>query len=376
MSMNTNQWGKDKKNDISSIFQLTLFAISFSDPEKLQVNPTEVHRTMTVNIEKLPKLIPRSSWLNNSSNNNSSAAAVAAREQNPPPPLQNAQSRITRQNSVICVSSPRSLATVTSTTNSSHTTNMPNGSAAVAATAATSPTSPNSKGKISLVPTNLLINQQKQQQQQQQHLLGKNYFVSQNVSTITQTSVTSQSGNDPNKPKMPMKVLLVNTMPKPQQAPPQRTQPPTPTSQAVISTAPTTVDQVISSQSVKSQPPPTRRIIPKRRPTKSSLSIPGIKTLLSSLIRTQQEANSLTKQRLLMDRERFNYERRVVDEFTGLVPILKELGAQLLHSQRGSGAGVLEQHHVHPTSTALDCNGHDANDMEVAAEEELEISDT
>lgn len=329
-------------------------------------------------IEKLPKLIPRSSWLNGGSSNNN---VSTSREQNLPPPLQNSQSKITRQSSVICVSAPRSLATVTTTTTS-------NGHIS----GQMSPQS-QGKGKISLVPTNLLLNQQKQLQQQQQT---KNYFVSKNVSTITpvgpgqaQTKTIQAAGPmvTADKSKMPMKVLLVNTMPNHAQMSATPTNSsnscnnnnkaeiiPLPMEPAQHQTHFQAINKLPVNQiPIRNTPPPplstSRRSnvgigkAPKRSPASGqSISVPGIKSLISNLIRTQQEANGLNRERLQLDRERFNYERRVIDEVMCLVPILRDIGATFLQQRV---VDVVGERHVNQSPSpnerpamVVQCNGH------------------
>lgn len=282
--------------------------------------------TRNLNIEKLPKLIPRSSWLNTSSN----GSGVTIEPPNPPP-LQNSR-RVARHDSVICVSAPRTVPTVTSTTNSTNGGGGPG----------------QSKGKISLVPTNMLLSQQKHAA-----AAGKNFFVSSknmNMSTLTPTNMNQSSG-DPNNSKMPMKVLLVNTMPNPAQMPA------TPTNKADISLEPV---ETVHNRSVKKL---RRNRIPRR--SSQTLTIPGMKSLLSSLIRTQQEANALNHQRLQL-------ETRAVDEVLGLIPILKGIGTQFLYQQQQQQMPP-EQHQ--PSSSTIQYNGHDPTEMAAAEEVEIE-SDT
>lgn len=104
-----------------------------------------------------------------------------------------------------------------------------------------------------------------------------------------------------------------------------------------------------------------------------------MKSLLGNLIKTQQEANTLNRERLALDKEKFNYEKRVVDQVLGLVPILKDIGTQFLQQQRPSP----EQQHLPSSSAPLQCNGvteeedDDCVPMAVAAEEEIgDESDT
>lgn len=309
----------------------------------------------------MPKLIPRSSWLNNTS---------APREQNPPPLRSSSHKIATRQSSVICVSSPRTISTtVTSTTSS----NNINSNIA------------QSKGKISLVPTNLLLNQQ------QQSAGGKNYIVSNNgnnLSTITTTTINQNPtvAGDHNNSTMPMKVLLVNTMPKP-------AQPPNPASIAnkaeiipipmdskiqpkfLAGTNPLTSPKIATGAAQPDQRPRLgQRVVKRRRPrTDQTLVIPGMKTIISNLIRTQQETNALVRQRLELDTTQFNYHRKIFDELLGLVPILKGIGTQFLLASSN-------QHQQPSSSSTLNCNGHDeevvVEEDEDEEEEEEEVSDT
>lgn len=116
-----------------------------------------------------------------------------------------------------------------------------------------------------------------------------------------------------------------------------------------------------------------------------TLTVPGMKSMLTSLIRTQQRANALTRERLQMDRERFNYEKRIVDEVMGLIPFLKDIGAQLIRQQQRHEPQE-QAAAPHLEGSAVHCNGHQGAGEEeddeddpvvvvVAEDEGLEIRD-
>lgn len=221
-------------------------------------------------------------------------------------------------------------------------------------------------GKISLVPTNLLLNQQQQQQQQQQaqQLQHKNFFMPSNMTTTITTSVGQSSvpGDHSSTTTMPMKVLLVNTVPKQSHPTQMSTSTPTihhqnpnkaeiiplpldyPTSRLPsvnhYARAPAKHPVDVREEQLNRRRP--RRIIKRIRPQSQTLAIPGLKTLLGNFIQTQQETNAI-------NRERLELEKRVVDEFLGLMPILKGIAGQFLTSATTN--------HQQPTST-LHCNGH------------------
>lgn len=207
--------------------------------------------------------------------------------------------------------------------------------------------------------------------------------MSKNMSTITQTNVHQSMADHNNKSKLPMKVLLVNTMPK------QHTQMQTaPTTRNKVDIIPIPMDQTqqhpptIKSQTTHNIPPPPtptvksgRRVV-KRKATGQTLSIPGMKSMLTSLIRTQREANALTKERLQLDTEKFKYEKKVFDEVLGIIPILKQIGSQFLNNSNPNNTQQPNQSLLtqqQPSST-LQCNGHDptvaANTTEEEDEEE------
>ena len=332
------------------------FRFSSSESSKAEANSSE---TRNLNIEKLPKLIPRSSWLNSSgANGTSTTLSNSSSRETHPPPLQNSQKVATRQNSVICVSAPRSLAPVTSTANPS------NGA---------SNSSQQSKAKISLVPTNLLLNQQKAQ-----NVAGKNFFVSKSMGPMTPTTIT-QSVVDANKSKMPMKVLLVNTMHNTTHMASSVTTPAQVNTKAEIIPVPLEVKTSAPTTTHRAAKRPIRRTPLKRRRV---AAIPGMRSLLSSLIRTQQEANFLNRQRLQLDTEKFHNEKRVVDDILGLVPILKDIGTQFLKSQTAAPESGTPSEPP-PTSKAPQCNGHytktpeddrPVEEQEVDEDEEEDVS--
>lgn len=117
-----------------------------------------------------------------------------------------------------------------------------------------------------------------------------------------------------------------------------------------------------------------------------TLVVPGMKSMLTSLLRTQQRANALARERLQMDREKFNYEKRIVDEVMGLIPFLKDISTQLIQQQQQQRHEPRDQSAAHQASSAVHCNGHqDAGEEEeddeddpvvvLAEDEGLEIKD-
>lgn len=279
--------------------------------------------------------------------------------------------KATRQNSVIYVNPAKtSTATISPKATVTSTTSHNNGPC--------STNGPN-KGKISLVPTNLLLGHQQQQQQQapqlQQPQQNKNFFMPASMSATTITTSVGQSSMAGDHGTMPMKVLLVNTMPK--QHPQSMTTSSStahhhnPNKAEIIplpmdhnSRLPSTVNQLplhkhpnrVEEARINHEQRRPRRTTKRIRPQIQTLAIPGLRTLLGNLIQTQKETNAI-------NRERLQLEKRVVDEFMGLLPILKGIAGQFLASVN----------HQQPTST-LHCNGHVAEEgeeeEEVMAEED------
>lgn len=112
---------------------------------------------------------------------------------------------------------------------------------------------------------------------------------------------------------------------------------------------------------------------------RQTLTVPGMKSLISNLIQTQQETNALNRKRLELDTQQFNYQRRIIDDFLGLIPILKGIGTQFLLSASSNSCSTQQQQQAQqqPSST-LHCNGHEETMTieEVVVDAEEEESDT
>lgn len=191
------------------------------------------------------------------------------------------------------------------------------------------------QGKISLVPTSMLIHQQ----QQQGHMVGQ----PQKIYIQNPSTSTSQVGTATNASIVQtangMKVLLVNTgKPDPPRQPPTLIN----TSNGSILTT-TTADLsknmpspvVTQVRQQQQQQPQITQQLPKlapqsqRKDNNNSLNknqmpkeLAGFRTLLTHLITLQTSNNELERQRLTLEKERLEFEKKTVEKFFNVLPTL------------------------------------------------------
>uniref|UniRef100_T1GRA5 Uncharacterized protein n=1 Tax=Megaselia scalaris TaxID=36166 RepID=T1GRA5_MEGSC len=204
------------------------------------------------------------------------------------------------------------------------------------------------QGKISLVPTSMLIHQQQQQgtitgQPQKIYIQNSSATTSQ-VGTATAASIV-QTANG-------MKVLLVNTG-KPNN--PSQTQTIINTSSGpMIATTATEIPKSIPSPVLPpprpSQPPPLQQPtkttpqiqIPRKDPNARRLDknqnpkeLAGFRTLLTHLITLQTSNNELERQRLALEKERMEFEKKTVEDSLIFYQLCLETDQKLLEVHLG-----------------------------------------
>lgn len=212
--------------------------------------------------------------------------------------------------------------------------NIPNLSKTVAMSGGQNTAVIGQQGKISLVPTSMLIHQQQQQgvmggQPQKIYIQNPSASTSQ-VGTATSASIV-QTANG-------MKVLLVNTgKPNPTSQPPTLIN----TSNGSILTTTTTElpknipSPVVAQARQQQQMSQISQQIPKltqpsqRKDMNSSSSknqmpkeLAGFRTLLTHLITLQTSNNELERQRLALEKERLEFEKKTAEKFFNILPTL------------------------------------------------------
>lgn len=196
--------------------------------------------------------------------------------------------------------------------------------------------------KISLVPTKFLMSpatKAHQQQQQQQvanggpfsgsavhHQSAKNFY-------MPNVSVADSS--------MPMKVLLVNTMPKPTQV-----------AQQAAGSGAASASRADLRPSVDGDSGRTRRAAGLRMPTTGRRRRKRVtpsnyfqKRLLAQMAAQLVEANLMNRERLALDKQQFEYIQIVMGQLMSLLPALKT---------------AMETFGSRHTEHNNQCNGHDA----------------
>ncbi|GAB0087671.1 hypothetical protein DMENIID0001_020100 [Sergentomyia squamirostris] len=177
--------------------------------------------------------------------------------------------------------------------------------------------------KISLVPTNILLKPQAQnicnaQRMQQTRTIFMKNTTTGAVSAIP-TVATSGGG-------MPMKVLLVNTMPKSSVAATMMTKPNPIVTQATTAT---------STAGSRPSPINARRISTWKSPSKATNN--GFRTLLTQVIHQQQLSLEVTKERLAVEKERLSFEKATGEKLLEILPLLHTISDHMTgrrHSAR------------------------------------------
>ncbi|KFB53897.1 hypothetical protein ZHAS_00022343 [Anopheles sinensis] len=235
---------------------------------------------------------------------------------------------------------------VSSATNTTGITTLAGGSSAVT-------TTPSSK--ISLVPTNFLLKPQASNLGFKQPIqLYTKPTVSiasttkpttslQPVVTVSSASTVSTTGSSTGTPAAPMKLLLVNTLPKDGSAPKQQLINPQ-TKQIYTTSTGVPLQKVTGLPGSLSIQPrqlvpkpvtgatPIEKLLPTIRPAPSAGGPPklgGFKALLGQLVGLQRENLGISKTRLLTEKERFGNEKSVANS---LMDALGELNALLMEA--------------------------------------------
>lgn len=196
-------------------------------------------------------------------------------------------------------------------------------------------------GKISLVPTNVLLKPQAQLKQ---------VFTSNNGPTI---SVPPNIQTTPPVSSQGMKVLLVNALPNGginTQAvigPPNSSQPTTvittptlPKLQPKPMPALQAVQQSSNATQLRPESPKISIVPTKQEPTKGST----LRALMNNMIRLQNENLTMQRQRLNIERQRLEYEKnmgtRIVDLLSVLAQQQQQLLGQMTQNRSASGGGI------------------------------------
>lgn len=178
-------------------------------------------------------------------------------------------------------------------------------------------------GKISLVPTNVLLKPQAQLKQ---------VFKSQNGPTLPAQAVQTTTSQG-------MKVLLVNALSNGINSTTNMAN----TSQTVITTSSLPKLQpkpMPALQAVQVQPPPADSpkisIVPtKPEPSKNST----LRHMMNNLIRLQNENLTMQRQRLNIERQRLEYEKNIGGRVVDLLSVLAQQQQQLLANSTQSRSG-------------------------------------
>uniref|UniRef100_A0A1B0CEH7 Putative transcription factor gt-2 n=1 Tax=Lutzomyia longipalpis TaxID=7200 RepID=A0A1B0CEH7_LUTLO len=163
--------------------------------------------------------------------------------------------------------------------------------------------------KISLVPTNILL---KPQAQKMALNTGPTFFMKNSTTGAVQaisSVANSQTG-------MPMKVLLVNTLPK--------STAPAPTIISKASQVMTHATPVTTSADIRGQNSPNfRRNSTWKVPPKPSTI--GFRTLLTQVIQQQNLSLQVARERLAVERERLAFEKATGEKLLEVLPLLQSI---------------------------------------------------
>uniref|UniRef100_A0A1B0CEH5 Uncharacterized protein n=1 Tax=Lutzomyia longipalpis TaxID=7200 RepID=A0A1B0CEH5_LUTLO len=163
--------------------------------------------------------------------------------------------------------------------------------------------------KISLVPTNILL---KPQAQKMALNTGPTFFMKNSTTGAVQaisSVANSQTG-------MPMKVLLVNTLPK--------STAPAPTIISKASQVMTHATPVTTSADIRGQTSPNfRRNSTWKVPPKPSTI--GFRTLLTQVIQQQNLSLQVARERLAVERERLAFEKATGEKLLEVLPLLQSI---------------------------------------------------
>ncbi|XP_059607357.1 uncharacterized protein LOC132255373 [Phlebotomus argentipes] len=165
--------------------------------------------------------------------------------------------------------------------------------------------------KISLVPTNILL----KPQAQKVALKPAHTIYMKNPTTGAVSAIPSVASSTSG---MPMKVLLVNTMPKSTVS--------TPT---IISKATPTIchtPAMTASQECRPAPINYRRMSATRPPKPSTI---GFRTLLSQVIQQQTLSLEVARERLAVEKERLAFERATGEKLLEVLPLLQSMADHL-----------------------------------------------
>lgn len=190
-------------------------------------------------------------------------------------------------------------------------------STVISSTPSTTSSAPTTNGKISLVPTNVLLKPQAQLKQAPFN----------GASVPAQTVQTSQG----------MKVLLVNTLPNGINSSSSNT------SQSLITTSTLPKLQpkpMPALQAVQTQPQPAESpkisIVPtKPEPPRNST----LRHLMNNLIRLQNENLTMQRQRLNVERQRLDHEKSMGARIVDLLSVMAQQQQQLLSNMTQSRSG-------------------------------------
>uniref|UniRef100_A0A1B0D3A6 Uncharacterized protein n=1 Tax=Phlebotomus papatasi TaxID=29031 RepID=A0A1B0D3A6_PHLPP len=166
--------------------------------------------------------------------------------------------------------------------------------------------------KISLVPTNILL----KPQAQKVALKPSHTIFMKNPTTGAVSAIPSVANSTTG---MPMKVLLVNTMPKSTAS--------TPT---IISKASQVFTQAATTVTTNSEPrqvPITARRMSSWKPPKPATI--GFRTLLSQVIQQQTLSLEVAKERLAVEKERLSFEKATGEKLLEVLPLLQTISDHL-----------------------------------------------
>lgn len=195
----------------------------------------------------------------------------------------------------------------------------------------TMPTSsaPSQAGKISVVPTNILLKQQPQQQNiifnssasilRPQLFQTQANFISSSTQQQNQIQMPMQAGTNQN---MPMKVLFVNRMPAATVTNPE---PPKVTAPPIVTIAKTPEPPPPQTPTSSSKRPRLLDITKKASTNwrhASSKSTPGFRNLLQSLVQIQTQNLDVSRKRLEVEKQRLEFEKTALDRILAALPLL------------------------------------------------------